>query len=37
MTQEKGTKYYLKNLAFNMKMGYEVHKQLIQIEEILVN
>lgn len=34
MMQEKGIEYYLKNLVFNTKVGYAVHKQLSQTEDV---
>jgi len=34
MMQEKGIEYYLKNLVFNMKVRYDVHKQLSQTEDV---
>lgn len=37
MMQEKGIEYYLKNLVFNMKVRYDVHKQLSQTEDVSVN
>ena len=34
MMQEKGIEYYLKNLVFNTKVRYDVHKQLSQTEDV---
>ena len=34
MMQEKGIEYYLKNLVFNTKVRYDVHKQLRQTEDV---